>query len=420
MKPLNFEGAKQYALARLGAELPETTVYHSIAHTRDEVAPAAEKIAVLEGIHGDELLLLNTAVYFHDLGFVESRVGHEETGARIAEEVLPRFGYSHDQVRTITSLILATKLPHSPRTLLERILVDADLAVLGRDAFMERNLDLRDELSTNGGYIPDDLWIQEQISFMDSHRYFTNAARTILDAQKKKNLALLLERKSQYAKKSRTPIGHRLASLRHVNLFSRLPEETLTEVASSLKEFHIEAGQRIFNKGDLGSCMYIIGEGKVRVHDGEMLLNYLYTNDIFGEMAVLDPEPRSATVTAEEDTLLFHLDQKELYSILENNPGVAEYIIKTLCQRLRARMRDMAEDFEYMEQFSLVVAAAAAVEAGKYEPESLNEIAQRPDELGQLALVFQRLVGEVDAREQRLQQQVNELRIEIDQSKKRR
>jgi uncharacterized protein len=197
MRPLDFEGAKTYSLLRLSNELPETTCYHSLLHTRDEVAPAAEQIAGMEGIQRDDLIILLTAVYFHDLGFIVSSKKHEKTGAGIAEEVLPGFGYRHDQVRTIKNLIMATRLPQSPSTLLEKILVDADLAVLGQDTFMERSLDLREELSANGVYIPDDLWIQEQISFIVPHRYFTNAARTILDGQKKKNLALLIERKSQ-------------------------------------------------------------------------------------------------------------------------------------------------------------------------------------------------------------------------------
>jgi len=61
-----------------------------------------------------------------------------------------------------------------------------------------------------------------------------------------------------------------------------------------------------------------------------------------------------------------------------------------------------------------------AVEAGVYVPESLNEVAARSDELGQLARVFQRMVREVDTREKRLKQQVAELRIEIDEVKKTR
>jgi DNA repair ATPase RecN len=80
----------------------------------------------------------------------------------------------------------------------------------------------------------------------------------------------------------------------------------------------------------------------------------------------------------------------------------------------------MAEDFEYMQQFARVTAAAVAVESGDYVPESLDEVAARGDELGQLARVFQRMVRQVGLREQRLKQEVADLRIEIDEVKKAR
>ncbi|HLE50577.1 MAG TPA: cyclic nucleotide-binding domain-containing protein [Anaerolineales bacterium] len=214
--------------------------------------------------------------------------------------------------------------------------------------------------------------------------------------------------------------AERLNILRSVSIFTETPEESLLDAAGLLKKIEFKAGQKIFDKGDPGDCMYIIVHGKVKVHDGELILNYLGKWDVFGEMAALDPEPRSATVTAVEDTYLLRLGQADLYELMNRRTGVSRRIIQILCQRLRARMRDMVEDFEYMQQFARVTAAAVAVEAGVYVPESLNEVAARSDELGQLARVFQRMVREVDTREKRLKQQVAELRIEIDEVKKTR
>jgi len=214
--------------------------------------------------------------------------------------------------------------------------------------------------------------------------------------------------------------AERLTILRSVSIFTETPEESLVDAAGLLEEVEFKAGQTIFEKGDLGDCMYIIVHGKVKVHDGELMLNYLGKWDVFGEMAALDPEPRSATVTAVEDTYLLRLGQVDLYELMNRRTGVSRGIIQILCQRLRARMRDMVEDFEYMQQFARVTAAAVAVEAGVYVPESLNEVAARNDELGQLARVFQHMVREVDTREKRLKQQVAELRIEIDEVKKAR
>jgi two-component system cell cycle response regulator len=82
------------------------------------------------------------------------------------------------------------------------------------------------------------------------------------------------------------------------------------------------------------------------------------------------------------------------------------------------RLHDM--ELEYIEQVNHVTRAAAAVESGTFELESLNGVAKRDDSLGQLARVFQNMARQVYAREERLKQQVQELRIEIDEVKKTR
>lgn len=84
----------------------------------------------------------------------------------------------------------------------------------------------------------------------------------------------------------------------------------------------------------------------------------------------------------------------------------------------KKRLRD--QEVEYLRNVGHVTTAAAAVEAGAFEPETLAGVAARRDELGQLARVFQRMAREIQAREERLRQQVQELRIEIDDVKKAR
>ena len=84
----------------------------------------------------------------------------------------------------------------------------------------------------------------------------------------------------------------------------------------------------------------------------------------------------------------------------------------------RKQLRD--QEIDYLQQVGRVTAAAAAIKANSFAVESLNEVASRSDELGQLAQVFQDMARQVYAREQYLQQQVQQLRIEIDQSRKAR
>jgi uncharacterized protein len=187
----NLEKAKQYALQRLETELSSGLFYHNLMHTTTDVVPATEKFATGEGIKGESLDLLLTAAWFHDLGFIEVRAGHERIGARIASEVLPGLGFSNEQIQTVKNIIIATVLPQSPQTILEQIMADADLDVLGRDDFMLRNGSLRREIAFFGQEFTDWQWFSDQLRFLESHTYFTASARAWRDAGQVKNVTEL-------------------------------------------------------------------------------------------------------------------------------------------------------------------------------------------------------------------------------------
>ncbi len=191
MNKPDYEQAKAYAARRLNSELPPTAYYHSARHTLDDVLPAAARLAEVEGVHGDELLCLLTAACFHDIGHIEQSENHEAISVRIASEVLPRFGYSPEQIRLISALIMATKVPQHPDTLLEKIIVDADMDSLGREDFLRVSRALRDELAAAGVHYTDPDWYQYQIDFLEEHHYFTRAAHELRDNGKRRNLALL-------------------------------------------------------------------------------------------------------------------------------------------------------------------------------------------------------------------------------------
>jgi len=209
----------------------------------------------------------------------------------------------------------------------------------------------------------------------------------------------------------------RLNVLRSVGIFAGTPDAVLADISAVLDELRFPAGARIFSKGDLGDCLYIIAEGHVRAHDGARTLNTLHRGEVFGEMAALDPEVRSASITALTDARLLRLERGPLYRVIAQRSEVAQGIIHVLVQRLRGRLREMNEDFQYMQQFAKLTAAAAAIEAGIYEPECLDDVAARTDALGQLARLFQRMERAVSAREQRLRHEVAELRIVIDEAR---
>lgn len=189
----DFEAAKQYALDRLARELSPVLIYHSLEHTRDEVVPAAERLARMEGLTGEPLLLLRTAAYFHDLGFVERYLDNEVIAVRIAAENLPRFGYTPEQIKTITGIIMVTRLPQTPHNHMEEIMADADLDGLGREDFIEREHALRAEWTALGRNYTEEEWYREQVTFLQSHHYFTESARRLRQAGQQYNIDCCLQ-----------------------------------------------------------------------------------------------------------------------------------------------------------------------------------------------------------------------------------
>jgi uncharacterized protein len=187
----DFEGANAYALRRLRAELAPGLAYHCLAHTCEDVVPAVERLARLEGVTAVELQLLRTAAFYHDLGFVEGPHDHETVSARIAAAILPEYGFTPEQVATVAGMIEATRLPQQPKTLLEGILADADLDVLGREDFLPRNAALRAEAAALGPAPTDQQWYCGQARFLAGHSYFTRAAQRLRGARKREHLIYL-------------------------------------------------------------------------------------------------------------------------------------------------------------------------------------------------------------------------------------
>jgi CRP/FNR family transcriptional regulator, cyclic AMP receptor protein len=131
-------------------------------------------------------------------------------------------------------------------------------------------------------------------------------------------------------------IVERVMILRSVDMFAEASDETLAGVAAILNEVDALEGEDIIRKGDLGTNMYIVVSGSVQVRDEGAVLATLGENGVFGELSALDPEPRSATVTALEDTLLLSLENRLLLELITEELGVAASVIRFLCDRIRA------------------------------------------------------------------------------------
>jgi hypothetical protein len=124
--------------------------------------------------------------------------------------------------------------------------------------------------------------------------------------------------------------------LKNVSIFEAIPHEVLASIALLLTERRLAAGERVFDKGELGDSLYVIADGRVRVHDGDRTLREMSQNDFFGELALLDSEPRSASVTAIEPTLILRLAQDDFYALMSEQPVITRAINRALCKLIRS------------------------------------------------------------------------------------
>jgi uncharacterized protein len=188
-----FTSIKQPILTRLENELDPLLGYHNITHTLD-VLEQAEILAEQEKVTDKhDLLLLKTAAAFHDSGFLFVYKNHEEKSCEIASESL-RNVFSKEDIKKVFGMIMATKIPQTPNTLLEQIICDADLDYLGRNDFEPISRNLYKEFLTFK-IIPEDIiWDHIQIKFFESHHYFTGTSMSKRNGKKLKHLNILKER----------------------------------------------------------------------------------------------------------------------------------------------------------------------------------------------------------------------------------
>lgn len=172
---MDYKGAEKYILKKLEKELPKNLYYHNYHHTLD-VLEAAGIYGGMEKINEEEMILLKTAALYHDSGFLDKYSQNEEASVRIVEEVLPKYRYSPGQLETVKNMILCTEIPQKPRTILEKILCDADLDYLGRNDFYMTGICLLREWNENGLATTLREWYIRELYFLQQHEYFTRSA----------------------------------------------------------------------------------------------------------------------------------------------------------------------------------------------------------------------------------------------------
>jgi len=140
-----------------------------------------------------------------------------------------------------------------------------------------------------------------------------------------------------------------IAILRKVDMFHDAPQMVLEELAPLVTFHEYKQNQLIIRKGDDGDSLYIIASGRVRVHDEEQVVASMEAGNFFGEISFLDAAPRSMSVSADTQSVLYRISRNDFYKVFKNQPEVTQIIVSTLTQRLRNQNEKVINDLRMRE-----------------------------------------------------------------------
>lgn len=166
--------------------------FHDLNHTL-QVVKAVQKIGIYYQLKERDMFVLTAAAYFHDIGYLEGGAdNHEMRSAKVAEVFLKESKVPSSDIGTVMDCIMATRLPQSPKDLLEKIICDADLYHFGSEGFARRDELMRKEYeASTGTSITKERWREHTIQLMERHQFHTEYGQSFLCAAKERNLAFL-------------------------------------------------------------------------------------------------------------------------------------------------------------------------------------------------------------------------------------
>lgn len=138
-----------------------------------------------------------------------------------------------------------------------------------------------------------------------------------------------------------------ILALKSTPLFRSVPGEGLKRLSDFIQEKRVDAGEIVFHEDDFGDEMYLVRSGQVSIHqeldEGPALIEVVKTGGYFGEMAIIDDLPRTATATADVDSSLLVLHKNDFRTAVMDYPDIAFEIFREFTRRLRRSDRRYRE-----------------------------------------------------------------------------
>ena len=183
-------------LEDLKLRLPKSVTYHNVRHTLDVVDTCKHYISIYDLDDSISELLLIAAVA-HDYGFVISPTDHERRSSDLVSEIMVQHDFDQESIELVRGLIMATKIPQSPKTFFEEIIADADLDYLGREDYGVISATLFNELKNFNNINSEKDWYDLQIKFLQGHTYFTEWAQRNRQPIKEERISILKEERAR-------------------------------------------------------------------------------------------------------------------------------------------------------------------------------------------------------------------------------
>lgn len=188
--------AADHIAAFFSSEQLGTLAFHNLKHT-EQVKKAAMEVGVLCGLAPEDMEHLVLAAWFHDVGYVQCRSGHEQHSAFEARRFLEAEGFDPARTETVCATIMETVFPQQPQTVLGKILCDADLSMLGSKKYLKSAQRLRlENEQVYAKRLSDSDWVKGEIAFLENHQYHTEQAKALYEEGKQKNLSRLFKMQS--------------------------------------------------------------------------------------------------------------------------------------------------------------------------------------------------------------------------------
>ena len=129
--------------------------------------------------------------------------------------------------------------------------------------------------------------------------------------------------------------ARKISLLKSLSIFAKSDDQFLSKMAAVLEEIQLDDGEQLFQIGDVGEDLYIIQQGKIKIHDKDYVFIVLESGQIFGEYALIDEKERSASATSIGKTSLYQLKKKDFTDFSKRYAGINEGLLTLLIGRLR-------------------------------------------------------------------------------------